>query len=470
MRGEESRKNISFSDLIRVLQEVDKKSLIKKSSTSLSYDFNLTITFLRKNGLDRHICFPSSERGLPRNSERGIYNWIKNILIRKLDIKLDSLDAHLDWSSQADWGPTSSVAWHFEECRFEPGSPNTARIHFPRLGSFRFYKNEFDFGASRGGRSWAFIFAGKSRVIFQKNNFKNSDILIVYSLLDEDSKDSDVRKLSWEGREAHIVRDKSYYEAMIRKNYQLPESVRLITPGAGPEHLGLDSLSFLGNKGIDDLNLRCNASSYVFRGINHINFIRFEEPYSDFPNLDGKIYIGPRERIDPHFHYPLHHRSLFSSMKEFAGKRQDAWLVNVLDKQLDRIEYFLTKDQEVSFFADKREWFEYWQDRILYAWRRWSSDFYRSWLRPLSMVVLGYGALNAFPYFWIEDFTFADWIAFSLRPVSQIHLYTGSLEAVCGGEYKGLPLRSKNWLGFIGLLQMIWIAVWGFAFSKSIKR
>ncbi len=64
----------------------------------------------------------------------------------------------------------------------------------------------------------------------------------------------------------------------------------------------------------------------------------------------------------------------------------------------------------------------------------------------------------------------SDWIAFSLRPISQIHLYAGSLEAVCGDEYKCLPLRSKNWLSFIGLLQMIWIAVWGFAFSKSIKR
>ena len=467
MRSEKSRKNIPFSDLIQILQEVDKKSLIKKSSTSSSFDFDLAIPFLREKGLDRHICFPSSEKGLPRNSERRVYHSISNIVIRKLDIKLDSLDANLDRSSQSSLSPTSSVAWHFEECRFEPGSPNTARIHFPRMGSFRFYKNEFDFGDSRGGRSWAFIFTGRSPVTFQKNDFKNSDILIVYSLLEEDS---DVQELSWQEKKSYAVRDNSYYEAMTRKKYQLPETVRLIAPGVGSAHLGLDSLSFLGNKGIDDLNLRCNASSYVFRGINHINFIRFEEPYSNFPDLDGKIYIGPRERIDPYFHHPLHHRSLFSSMKEFAGKKQDAHLVNVLNKQLDRIEYFLTKDQEVSFFADRSQWFEYWQDRILYAWRRWSSDFYRSWLRPLLIGILGYVMFNAFPYFWIDNFTPADWIAFSLRPVSQIHLYTGSLEAVCGDEYKCLPLRSKNWLSLIGLLQMAWMAVWVFAFGKSIKR
>lgn len=84
-------------------------------------------------------------------------------------------------------------------------------------------------------------------------------------------------------------------------------------------------------------------------------------------------------------------------MREFAGKKQDAHLASALNKQLDRIEYFLTKNQEISFFANKREWVEHWQDRLLYAWRRWSSDFYRSWLRPLSMTVLGYGVLNALP-------------------------------------------------------------------------
>ena len=243
--SEKLRKNIPFSDLIQILQEVDKKSLIKKSSTSSSFDFDLAIPFLRKNGLDRHICFPSPEKGLPRNSERKVYYSISNIVIRKLDIKLDSLDANLDWSGRADLGPTSSADWHFEECRFEPRSPNTARIHFPRMGSFRFYKNEFDFGDSGGMRSWAFIFTGRSRVIFQKNDFKNSDILIVYSLLEEDS---DVQELSWQEKKSYAVRDNSYYEAMIRKKYQLPETVRLIAPGAGSAHLGLDSLSFLETK------------------------------------------------------------------------------------------------------------------------------------------------------------------------------------------------------------------------------
>ena len=467
MTIEKSSKSLSSSDLMQIFQEVNKKSSVERTPTSSKYDFTLAIPFLKEKELDRHIWFRKLERNFPLNSERVIYHSIANIIIRKLSIKLDG---HLDWNKQSDWEPISSADWHFEECRFEPQSPNIEVIHFPWRGRFRFYRNEFSFGDKEGMRAWSFVFEVGSKVLFQKNDFKNSMMQIVSHFLEKDSENSGVQELSWGGRTAYIARDDSYDEAMIRKKYELPESVRLSIPHASSRHLGLANLSFLGNKGIERLELRCSADSYFFRGMNHIDFLRFSELNSNSLDLGAKIYVGPRERIDPYFHYPFHHRNLFLLLREYAGKKQDAHLVNVLNKQLDRVEYFLTKDQEVSFFADKREWFEYWQDRILYAWRRWSSDFYRSWLRPLSMVVLGYGVLNAFPYFWIENFTFSDWIAFSLRPVSQIHLYAGSLEAVCGDEYKRLPLRSKNWLSFIGLLQMIWIAVWGFAFSKSIKR
>ena len=421
--NEKSRRRISFSDLGKILQEVNEKSYIEKTSTKSSWDFTLAIPFLKENGLDENICFRSFDKGLPLNSERKIYTRLANILIRNLTIKSD--DA-LNWGKQSDWKPAFDAKWHFEECRIEPWTLAQGSIYLPWSGDFRFYKNEFSFDDGKGTQTWwSFVFGRGSDVLFQKSNFENSII-----------------QIRCKGSEN----------------------------GSDSRHLELGKLSFLGNKGIDSLQLMCNADSYVFRGTNHINSLSFSGQNSNSLDLDSKIYIGPRERIDPYFHYPFHHRNLFLSLREYAGKKQDAYLVNVLDKQLDRVEYFLTKDQEISFVADKREWFEYWQDRILYAWRRWSSDFYRSWLRPLLMIILGYLALNACPLFWIESFTFSDWIAFSLRPISQIHLYAGSLEAVCGDEYKCLPLRSKNWLSFIGLLQMIWIAVWGFAFSKSIKR
>ena len=357
--------------------------------------------------------------------------------------------------------------WHFEECRFEPRSPNMARIYFPWMGDFRFYKNEFDFGDSGGMRSWLFRFASNSRVLFQKNNFRNSNIQVTYVVSD---KDSSIDKLSWEGREAHFVKDNAYCEAMIRKHHGFSEAVRLNIPNTDSRHIGLSSIFLLGNKGVDGLRFRCNAEYYVFRGINHINCLSFNEFDSDYQNLDVNIYLGSREKIDPYFHHTLHHRSLFLSMRNYAGKRQDAWLVKVLDKQLGRIEYFLTKEQDVSFSVDRREWFEYWQDRILYAWRRWSSDFYRSWFWPLLMVVLGYMVLNALPGFWIEGFTISDWAEFSLRPVQKIPFYTETLQIMYEDKYGGISRGSKILLRFIGLFQVVWIAMWGFAFGKSIKR
>ena len=180
---------------------------------------------------------------------------------------------------------------------------------------------------------------------FRKIDFKNSNIQITYTL---SRNDSSIEKLSWGGREAHIVRDHSFYEAMIRKSYGLSETVRVEIPDAHSGHIGLRSITFIGNKGIEDLRFRCNAEHYIFRGMNHINRLGFNEFDSDSQNLNTNIYLGPREKIDPNFHHTLQHRNLFISIKEHASKKQDSWMVNVLDKQLDRIEYFLTKEQEVS--------------------------------------------------------------------------------------------------------------------------
>ena len=255
---------------------------------------------------------------------------------------------------------------------------------------------------------------------------------------------------------------------MIRKNQGLPTTVRLEIPDANLSYLGLYRISFLGNKRIDELYLRCKANDYIFKGVNCINRLYFNELDFNFRDLTS-IYFSPRERIDPNFCDSNHHRKLFLSLREFGVKKQDIGLVNALDKQLNRIEYFLTKEQKVPFRSGN-EWIEYWQDRTLYAWRRWSSDFYRSWLRPLLIGVFGYVALNALPWFWIEEFSVSDWVAFSLRRIDKMPFYTSGLKELFGSVYECLPDGSKNWLRFIGLFQVIWAAMWGFSFSKSIKK
>ena len=182
------------------------------------------------------------------------------------------------------------------------------------------------------------------------------------------------------------------------------------------------------------------------------------------------IYLGAREKIDLDNSNSLHHRRLFVTLREIASNQQDTRLMNTLDRQIDRIEYYLTKEQTVSFRKDMRGWVEYLQDRLLYEWRRWSSDFYRSWFRPLLLFIAGYAVFNAFPFIWIEQYTVLDWLSFSLRPIDRMPFFAAELQDMFTAEYQLLPPANKIWLRLIGFLQLIWIAMWGFAFSRSVKR
>ena len=137
---------------------------------------------------------------------------------------------------------------------------------------------------------------------------------------------------------------------------------------------------------------------------------------------------------------------------------------------MERIEYFLNKGQDAPSLLEYQVWIEYWQDRLLYAWRRWSSDFYRSWARPLIMLVLGYFLINALPAVWVETFQISHWLDFTLRPITEIATYERSLVRIIGEDYNTVPASTKRFLKFAGIVEVVWIGVWGFAFSKSIRR
>ena len=305
-------------------------------------------------------------------------------------------------------------------------------------------------------------------MLLQENNFSNSNLQISFSTSQENP---EVQEVSWEGKSAKFVKDETYYAAMIRKEHGLPETVRVHTLASRPRHIGLDSLSLIGNQGIDQLLLACHAANYDFRGMNSVNRLGLTELWSDSDKvMDFGIYLGSREKIDPNYFNPHHHRRLFLKLREVAKGREDPRTADNLDKQIDRIDYFLTKEQRVSFRADWSGWVEYWQDRILYEWRRLSSDYYRSWLRPLIWFILGYMVLNAFPCFWMEEFTIHHWWVFSLRPINRMPFYTAELQELLKADYQSLPLGAIIMLRLIGFVQVIWIALWGFAFGRSVKR
>ena len=426
-------KKIEISELIGVLQHVCQLSFLTRSEKSSSFDFDRSLPYLAENGLRKHITFVSStSKNLPLNSERHLYG-MNDIVIRNLHIDLND---RLAWTAHDDWEPLSHAAWHFENCCFEASS-NMWSIDFPWRGRFRFYKNEFNFRDSQFVGHWLFIFQTGSWILLQGNNFRGHRIQTrcVPSTLARDASDEAV-----------------------------------------PEFRESGSISFVGNRAISNLGILEGYSAVSFAGMNRIENLWLMK-LSDAAHLgnamhtqEPMVYFGPREKIDRHFHYCLQHRQMFLRLRHLAAMTHDARQLSVLDKQIDRIEYFLNKEQDAPYPLDYRIWIEYWQDRLLYAWRRWSSDFYKSWMRPLSMIILGYMLLNAAPALIIDAFSLSHWIEFTLRPIGEIAEYEQSLNRIVGGDYDKMSSSIKNWFRLFGFIEVIWIAMWSFAFARSIKR
>ena len=462
--GRTPRKPLLASELTTVLQTACQESITSRRDNGLSSDLELAVPFLKEKGLADHVIIhqPRGEH-LPRHPERSIYA-LDNLIVRRLVV---TLDQPLVGGTKADWELMDwSLKLHFEHCRFIPRTPNMATVRFPWCGRFRFHKNDFCFSGS-GARSWLFVYSSMSDVTFNHNHFRESNIQVVSSRPRDDHA---VQEVSWEGHSAYLLKDELFYKEMIRRTHRLPQSVRLTIPDSpySGRHVGLGSLGLVGNKGILKVLMRCDALYYSFRGQNRIDSLSFKESESD---LEGStVYFGPRERIDPDFCAPFHHRYLFLALRESAEKKGDRALVSTLERHVDRIEYFLTKEYRVSLRDGVKGWLEYWQDRIRHSWRRWSSDFYGSWMRPLALGILGYVGLNALAWIWIESFTVTDWIAFSLRRVDRIPFYTAGLSDLHPLGYDDLTATSKNWLRAIGLFQNVWIGMWGVAFGKAVRR
>ena len=422
------RKQITLTCLVETFQEIAALSMVSRSEKSSSWDFDLSTNYLRSQGLKDHIHFASHRANtLPLNSERNIYE-LNNIVVRNLQIHMDDRSS---WDKFKDWNPISFAKLHFEDCRFESSSPNMWPILLPWSGSFRYARNKFCFPSNQIRGTWIFPFKSGSRAWFQENDFSGSSI---------------------QTRCIHLT-----------ANRDETENTAMTDQGQG-------RITLVANRGVHELWIQEGYSTIEISGMNRIDRLMVDLTL----DVDGakrtSIYLGPRERIDPSFRNCLQHRSLFLTMRQLAAINHDNRQLIALDRQLEKIEYFLNKGQGAPSLLDCRVWIEYWQDRALYAWRRWSSDFYRSWLRPLVMLVLGYFLINAVPAFFIESFLISQWIDFTLRPITEIPAYEASLVRILGDDYNAVPASTKTLLKLAGFIEVVWIGVWGFALAKSIKR
>ena len=417
-------KTIQYTALVKVFREICSASLIERSARSSKWDFARSTSVLEEQALQGNISFARRDfKTLPLNSEQHLYE-ANNIVISRLHIQLDKREG---LAIHSDWHPLSSAKWHFEDCSFEPASENMWTLDFPWRGSFRFHKNRFAFTSRRIENYWLFVFGSGSRVLFHGNDFR-------------------------------------------RSNLQMVGSTKLPAGDTASAATKLGNASFVGNRGIEGLDIREGFPSAVFTGMNHVDMLSLNQLDDPEPGQSFSVHFGPREKIDPDFQYAMHHRRLFVGLKRIAVANHDTRQGKILDRHVDRIDYFLNKGAETPSLMDFRVWVEYWQDRGLYAWRRWSSDFYRSWLRPLVMVVAGYGALNAVPALFFDSFSFHHWVEFTLRPVNRMTGYGFTLAQMFPCHYESLSLGSKNALRLVGLCEVIWVAMWGFAFARSVKR
>ena len=404
--------------------------MISRTEGGASWDFERSSEYVREQGLQDHISFASAidrDKALPLNSDRQIYE-IANIVVGNLDIELDDGAA---WNGVEDWNPVSHTKWHFEGCRFRCQSTIMWTMAFPWRGSFRFDNNEFSFAPSQYPGHWGFVFEIGSSAWFVGNDFLGNNVQTrcVNAAEGQDDSSNVPKTAAWKS-----------------------------------------DIAFVANKGIHELGIFEGYSRIEISGMNRIDRLA-ANLMADVDRASGtSIYFGPREKIDPLFHNCIHHRSLFLAMRRLAATREDSRQLTVLDRQLERIEYFLNKGQDTPSLLDCRVWIEYWQDRVLYAWRRWSSDFYRSWLRPLAMLVAGYLTINALPFVLVEPFSVSDWFDLSLRPIGEIATYEVSVGRIVGGDYETVRSSGKTLLKLAGLVEVVWIGIWGFVFAKSVRR
>ena len=323
--------------------------------------------------------------------------------------------------------------FYFKNCRFiENGVgslflrmifvPKDENISKARMLNFVFEKNEFiDDRRDMHIKNYEFCFPKESHVFFSQNNCGNC-----------------------------IVHHNDHEEWKIGE--------------------GL-SFEFDGNK-FGSLRLNCVINDCRFIGCNKIENLFMESIIPrrldnirrdiDLNDLKRTIYLGRNEKIDPNGKNPFYTRQLFVKLKDLAAKKNDVNQENIFSIHLSKIEYAIIKKEKL---------YKKWQDRILMGWQCWSSDFYTSYTRPVILLLVGYLALNFIPFLWIECFSWYDWLEFSIRNPTKIVFYSEELKTVLGAtEYETLSIKlNKIWLDFIGILQIIWLALCGYAFRNAIR-
>ena len=365
---------------------------------------------------------------------RGKKRWFASgtsIWVRDLDIELEADDCG-DVDMEYGRGTEGTVDLSFENCFFTSEDAWTTGIKFiPKFENtnindsyietyFIFSKNTSDLDPC------SFSFPGFSEVIFSQNDFK--EIVVERNI---------------------VVDPQKFSEGDMVLKFMGNKFERLDLDFPFPFKYPV-KFSFLDNE-IDFLNWdevvcrRRRASSNFVRSVGYDDVQEYSWLGIHFDR--NKIISGDRD--------------LFILLRKLAIERKDMSQEKIIDSYISMIEYTEIK---------KSKWYKTWEGiekMILLGWRRWSSNFYMSWLRPLVFLFYGYLIFNAIPMLWIDDYSWREWLEFSFLSPKAIYDYAGNLGNLLEPE---VTEGDKIGLNVVEWGRWIWIILCGFAVKNVFKK
>ena len=344
------------------------------------------------------------------DNERG---WdVLLLCVKNLDILItDGRDKHhMDHDAEIRYGLSDMAAsLRVENCHFSMDNIWETGIKFVP----EFYDSDLgeSFSFARNTEGCEFSFPDHSSVVFERNNFTHIRIK-----RDDDSNFDKRQGMSLTFKDNRIAR----LELGFPFPFRYPINCR-----------------FVGGNKINDFTWDHVVNRREFHPQG--NVVKYDD-LQEYNSL--KVFFGRNEKIARRLFnaryvkkygarfYEM--RDLFVKFKNLAQDRGDI-------RQENRIASFISVVEYAQLLNEKwyKNW-QGWQDWLLLGWRRVSSDFYMSWLRPIVLFVAGYFILNSIPFFylWHMDFSldFGRYWEFCTYGPIRILFYADGLKTVLGDD------------------------------------
>lgn len=167
-------------------------------------------------------------------------------------------------------------------------------------------------------------------------------------------------------------------------------------------------------------------------------------------NRGGKVSFGLSDRVAKSPFYLDQSKEMFILLRRESRERND------LDQEMIISEFIA----EISHAIEKKEnpWS---QERFVMGWRKWLSDFNRSWMRPLSFLLAGHFIFCAIPFICATSTKIGYW-EFVTNPFNVTLDYAKSL------GWQGTD--KEVWGNLIGWFRNIWILMCAIALGNTLKR